>query len=574
MKHSALLTRRANVFLAAIILVSAVLLMMTGCGKLGEKYIYIEWSTSYFEKYYVRWFDDFEKLHADENVRIKFRAMPSNAAQGVYTMMISHTLSDVVALFTGTSSLLLENNALLPVPEGFIDLDDYMPTAVSWPRYPDGTLAAIPGGVGIRPFIYFDSADLREAGVTLDDMPDDYEGYGAWAQKLFKREVDGKVVLGALAPDQAARAKVLRRPLGITRGHLPSFYPFMTAYLDPMPDADGKSDNSLDDYIGGPSETGSRPFRLDSPEFIQGLTEWRKFFVPASEAIADGNTERLLGLQNDVYSGCEAGNWIFGEVYTIDMLVAPLPSPKGRIAHLYCGPGAEGVSRDSKHPELAFEFAKYITDTNQQIDGYYGHGYTVGRLSAWKQLDDDNTQDIHIRETLLRDYSDGHGDFVGQPQINRTSHDTMDVVLFVSLGSNITVVKAYSWEATPETEAPPADAAVGDIASLAERHASDAKALADKVAAASGERVTVIVQGTPPELLTLRSNIRKSPIPVYLPLLPHGVFQPNMTIWDRVTTEVLARAIQKVSSADDPETPEAVAKWAQAEAEAIVAGKK
>gem|GEM_PF-3460888 len=569
----------ARISLAAIIAVCAALLVLTGCGGLGEKYITIEWSTSYFEKYYVRWFDDFEKLHADEHVRIKFRAMPSDAAQGVYTMMISHTLSDVVALFTGTSSLLLENNAVLPVPDGLIDESDYMPVAVSWPRYRDGTLAAVPGGAGIRPFIYFDSADLKEAGVSIKDVPDDYEGYREWATKLFKREVDGKVVVGPLPPDQAARARVLRRPLGITRGHLPSFYPFMTAYFDPMPDADGKSDNSLDDYIGGPGETGSRPFRLDTPEFAQGLAEWAKFFVPANEAVADGYTERLLGLQNDVYAGCEAGNWIFGEVYTINMLVTPLPHPKGRVAHLYCGPGAEGVSRDSKHPELAFEFAKYITDTNQQVDGYYGHGYTVGRLSAWKQLDEDNTEDIVIRKTLLGDYSEGHGDYVGQPQINRTSHDTIDVVLFVALSSNIPIVKARSWEegvqAGPsaeegQPEAPPG----GDVASLARSHQTQAKALADRVASITGERVTVIVQGTPPELSALRSNIRESPIPVYLPLLPHGVFQPNMKIWDRITGEVLARAIQKVSSADNPETPEAVAKWCQQEAQDIVAGKK
>jgi hypothetical protein len=575
------LTRRTRICLAAIFAVAAVLLGLTGCGKLGENYTYIEWSTSYFEKYYVRWFDDFEKLHADQHARIKFRAMPSNAAQGIYTMMISHTLSDVVTSGTGISALLFENNAFEPVPAGLIDESDFMPVAMCIPRYPDGTLAGVPGGVGIRPFIYFDSADLKEAGASVSEIPQEYDAYREWAQKLFKREVDGKITVGPLPPDQAERAKIIRRPLGMTRGHLPSFYPFMLAYLDPMPDANGVSDNSLDDYVGGPGVHGTRPFKFDSPEFIKGLDEWRKFFVPAKTAIADGGTERLFGLQSDLYAGCEAGNWIFGEVYTTDMLVSPLPHAPGRPQHLYCEAGAEGVSRDSKNKALAFEWVKYITATEQQVDAYYGHGYTPGRLSTYKWLADDDKEDQEIRRRFLGPYSDGNADFICQPSVARTSHDTMDVFLFVALPSNAPIVKARSWEeqvatgaAAEEAPEPGAPPAATDIDALAARHAKEAKELADKIAAMTKERVTVIVQGTPPELVAFRNNIRRSPIPTYLPLLAQAVYQPDTSILDRIASEVLARAIQDATSADSPRTAEEVAKWCQKEAEDIAAGRK
>jgi len=570
------LTRHSKVCLGLIIFVSLAILSLVGCGAIGEKYTYIEWSTDYFEKYYPRWFEDFEKLHADEYVRIKFRAMPSNAAQSIYTMMISHTLSDVVVVGTGVSSLLLENNALEPVPDGLIDKSDCMEVTLSWPTYKDGTLAACPGSIGIRPYIYFDSADLKEAGTSLAEMPDTYDAYRTWAEKLFKRDVGGKVVIGALPADEAAGAKILRRPLGITRGHVPSFYPFMLAYLDPMPDPDtGKSDNSLDDYIGGPPH--NRPFKFTSPEFIKGLEEWRKFYLPEKTAICDGTADRLYGLQNEGYAGAEAGNWIFGEVYSIDMLVAPLPHAPGRPSHLYCGPGAEGVSRDSKNKKLAFAWAKYITDTNQQVDGYYGHGYTVGKFSAWKRLDEDDKEDQEIRAQFLEPFSEGHGDYICQPAINRTSHDSMDVVLYVALTKDIAIVKARSWEpqaavGAAAEETTPANA--GDIDQIARAHAGEAKALADKIAAKTNVNVTVIVRGTPPEFVALRSNIRRSPIPAYLPLLADAVFQPNMKIWDRIMGEVVADGMQRATKAEGAMSAEDTAKWMHEQAEAIVAGRK
>jgi len=569
---------RVGAPIAAIVVAGVALLILAGCGVIGQTYLWIEWSTSYFESYYPRWMDDFEKAHADQHVRIHFRAMPSDAAQKIYTMMISHTLSDVVTCGPGVAPLLLENRALEPIPDSAVDTKDFMPIALDGVRYVDGSLAAIPEDSGIRPFIYFDSADMDEVHTTAADVPVDFEGYRKWAAKFFKWSVDGKTVLGPLPQDQLARASLLRRPLGITRAHAASSYPFMLAYVDPQPGLDGKVHNSIDEFLGGPPS--SKTFRFDTPEIARGLGEWQKFFYPKKDAICDGDAERLVGLQQDVYAGCEAGNWIFGEVFTVDMQVTSLPHAEGKPLKLFMSISGNGVSRESKHKALALELAQYIGATNQQVDAYYGHGYLPCRYSAWERLDKDDKQDQKIRAEFLGAYRQGQGEFICEPLIKRHNHDTMDVQVFVPLPLDITVVAAHSWEAQPEIPAPEAPqegqeaTPVADVKALAQKYSADVKALADKVAAATGDRVTVMVRGTPDEMRQIRSRVPKSPIPVYIPLLKYGVYPPNLKVWDRITSEVIARAIQFVSKDDKPMTPEEAAKWCQEEATAILSGKK
>ena len=62
---------------------------------------------------------------------------------------------------------------------------------------------------------------------------------------------------------------------------------------------------------------------------------------------------------------------------------------------------------------------------------------------------------------------------------------------------------------------------------------------------------------------------------VYEPLLADcGVWVPLDQTWLRLEGEVITRMLEKVTRASDPDTPEAAAKWAQAEAEDIAAGRK
>jgi hypothetical protein len=358
-----------------------------------------------------------------------------------------------------------------------------------------------------------------------------------------------------------------------------SSFPFILAYVDPRPGPDGKVHNSVDEYIGGPPS--SKEFRFDTPELAKGLGEWQRFFVPKRDAVADGDTERLVALQRDVYAGCEAGNWIFGEVFTVDMQVTSLPHAAGKPLRLSLTVGGYGVSRESRHKDLALEFAKYIADAGRQVDAYYGHGYLPTRFSAWKRLDEDDKADKSVRASFLGPYAEGHGAFICQPQIKRRPHDEMEILVFVPLSLDLTVVTARSWEEQAELPAPevPAEGAeaaapVEDIAKVARERSAEAKALADRVAAATGERVTVIVRGTPDDMRQVRSRVPVSPIPVYMPLLDSAVFVPNLKVWDRITSEVIARAIQFVTNADDPMSPEKAAKWSQDEATAIMNGTK
>ncbi|MCD6404645.1 MAG: extracellular solute-binding protein [Planctomycetes bacterium] len=577
------MTRHKGILLGCIAAGAVVLVVLAGCGKVGQRYTTIEWSTSYFEKYYSRWMDDFCRAHADENVRINFRAMVANAQEKVYTMLISHTVSDVIIVGTSSQALLLENDALEPVPDGFIDRDDFMPISLSVPTYPDGTLAAIPSTVGIRPFIYFNRDCMKEANTSEKDVPESYDEYRKWASKFFKWDVGkDEPILGPLPPGEAAVATLLRRPLGITRGHVPSAYPFFLAYMEAMPDENGKSDNSLDDFLGGPP--GDRPLTYDTPEFIKGLAEWQKFFVSDDIPVADGKSERLPGLTSGYYAGCEAGNWIFGEVFNIDMQVTALPHAPGKPPRLYMNASANGVSRESKHKRLAMEFARYIGDANQQIDAYYGHGYLPCRFSVWKQLDADDRGNAAVRNRFLEKFGQGHGDFVGKPRIERTYHDSMTIYLWAPLMLDREIAGASSWEtesvpvrkAAPKGDEKKAKQAEERVRKLADKYAGTLKKLADDVAEATGQRVTVILQGTPENMLDTRSVIPKSPAGVYTPLLSSGVYLPVDRIWGRLQSEVLGRAIQFVT-ADDPSkrmSPEEAGRWCQAEAEAILSGKK
>ena len=199
----------------AVALAGLVLAALAGCGIIGERYVYLEWYTSYFEKYYVRWFDDFEKAHADEHVRISFKAMPSNAQQMVYTMLISHSLSDVITVGLSTAPLLMDNNALEPVAPGDVDRSDFMPLSLKMASLPDGTLVGYPGGSEIRPFMYFNRDAFKEAGTSEADVPETFDEYNRWAAKLFKWEINGKPVLGL--PAHEVRIPYYDGPIGAGR---------------------------------------------------------------------------------------------------------------------------------------------------------------------------------------------------------------------------------------------------------------------------------------------------------------------------------------------------------------------
>jgi len=574
-------TSKRRFALAGITAAAVTLCALVGCGAWGEQYKVIEWSANYFEKYFPRWMEDFAADHADENVRIKFRAMVADATQKVYTMLISHTLSDVIIIGTETQSLLLDNRVLEPIPDDYIPRDDYMPLTLAVPSYDDGTLAAIPYTVGIRPFMYFNTECLREVGTTVEEAPDLYKPYHDWAAQFLKWKMpDGSVKTGKLAPGELEGATLLRRPLLLQRGHLLSVYPFILAYFDPSPDENGQSDNSLDDFLGGPPS--NRPFRFDSPEFVKGLTEWRDFFISDTGAIADGKMGRIQGLTTGRYAACEAGNWIFGEVFSVNMEASDLPHAEGKPLRLPVGVGAHGVYNESPHKELAMEFARYISEVEQQLDGYYGHGYLPCRFSAWERIRADDDEDARIRERFLGPFTGGREDFVGRPRIKRTYHDRMELQLFVPFVKDSTLGRWSGAGAAEEEAAETAptegqEAAEADVAkSMARKYGDRLRKLADEVAQATGQEVTAVLQGTPDEMLPVRCSIPKSPVGIYMPHLENGFYVPVHRLWSRIQPEVIVRAQQFVTHPDPSQrmTPEEAAKWCQQEAEAIAAGEK
>jgi len=586
-RHRQKVRQRKAFAICSICAVSLLLTTLVGCGVLGEKFAVIEWYAPYFEKYFPRWMDDFAKIHAAEHARIAFRAMPSNTTQKVYTMMISHTLSDVTSIDEMTGFLLLGQPVLEPVAASDIDRDDFMPLSLRMACTPDGTLVGYPFGSDIRGFVYYNRDCFKEGHTSEKEVPETFAPYRQWAQKLSKWEVNGQVVYGTPPESDLAKASLLRRPFGIVRGMVGPAMSFMLAYMTPLPDADGTSDESLDDYIGGPPSM--RPFRIDNPDFIRGVAEYRDLFLPRATAIADGDTSRMNGFTKGIYAGMEASNWIYGEVVGVDLQVTRFPHAEGRPLKVATGSSGVGVSRESKHKRLAIEWAKYITSTNCQVDGYYGHGYLPCRYSAWNALDADSKKDVELRAKYLGDLTGGHEGYVGLPQIVRRYHDVMDVVLYVPYGSDETITAARpesgavppaeeeapaTSEGVPNPAQPKPPVAAEAASKLVERYEPVAKDLQRKIAAETGLTVSVIVRGTPEEMIPSRSYVIPSPIGVYIPLLKNGVWSPYDNRWTRISTEVLTRLLQFCTRDENPMPPEEACKWGQKEAEDILAGRK
>jgi len=572
---------RVPIIVCSLAFTAFILCALAGCGLIGQSYINIEWYSDYFEKYYVRWFDDFEKAHADQHVRIKFRAMPSSAKEKVYTMLISHTLSDVISVGSETAPLLYRQHALEPVAKSDLDTSDLMAIPLMLAKESDGTLVGYPTGSGLRPFLYYTRKSLDEGKTSEDQAPETFDEYIPWASKMLRWNIGGKEVFGPISDSDLPNARMTRRPIVMIRGYVRSSIPFILSYIDPLPDADGSSDGSIDDFIGGPPT--NRPFRFTHPDFIKGLREYQRWFKPGATSIADSNANGEVAWQQDIYGAFEGANWVYGEVLGLNYVATRFPHAPGKISRLYTEGGAVGVSRESKHKKIAIEFAKFLASTDAQIDAYYGHGYLPCRLSAWKRLLDDAEVDKSIRDKFLTGYGDGHGDFLGVPEVKRRYRDAMDVSLFVPLSLDQTIVKATSGTAIVPQEEEPAPAAtpegqpkpVLDTRELEAKLKPVVENLAAKIAAFSGQTVTVIVRGTPPDMVASRSFVMKSPIPVYMPLLKDsGAWFPQEVVWIRLQTEVISRMLEFLERENAPMTPEQAAAWAQKEAEDIVAGRK
>jgi hypothetical protein len=98
MRNPANTRRLGRALVFAVALAALLSITLVGCGVIGESYVDLEWYTFYFEPYYTPWFEEFEALHSDRNVRVKFRSIANSATESIYTMIISHSLPDCVTV--------------------------------------------------------------------------------------------------------------------------------------------------------------------------------------------------------------------------------------------------------------------------------------------------------------------------------------------------------------------------------------------------------------------------------------------------------------------------------------------
>jgi multiple sugar transport system substrate-binding protein len=81
------------------------------------------------------------------------------------------------------------------------------------------------------------------------------------------------------------------------------------------------------------------------------------------------------------------------EQYKEKIGVAPLPLPPGGVMSTSSGGWIAGVTRDSKHPDLAFEFLKMVVDTRNMAD-YCIFGQKIPTRKSMLPLEPEFTKEI------------------------------------------------------------------------------------------------------------------------------------------------------------------------------------
>jgi ABC-type glycerol-3-phosphate transport system substrate-binding protein len=322
--------------------------------------IQLEWAVDTWEVYYPGWIRQYEKDHPD--VKINIRVMGSNGTQKVYTMLVAGELSDVVSV--SQRNLFAENDAVEPVPEERFDLKDTLRVCLAMARGPRGELNYVPTSLNLKPMIYMDKADLDEAGLRVEDFPDDFDGWLRTMKKLEKRDASGNVI---------------RRPFQMKGTYFAYGFPWILSLVKPLE----SGGNSINDFLG---DGRARPLRINTPEFIEGLRQWQRVFV-GKDQVADGKQERIPGMEEDRYAGAAGGNWMEGELQMhapqIQWVIIPPPrAPNGR-RWVQAGGGGWAVARCSRQKDAAWDFVRFLASTPCQAEAYLSHGYLPARLSAW-----------------------------------------------------------------------------------------------------------------------------------------------------------------------------------------------
>ena len=310
------------------------------------------------------WAQKFSELHP--NVRIDHQVVPQDYAVRIQTLFAAGTPPDVYRYLQETSPIVtvVEKNLHLRLDD-FVardnyDLDDFRPDAVNLYRW-EGGLYALPRDYGHQNLFY--NADLlQEAGVEpppadWNDTSFTFDAFLAMAQKLTKKSGDRTTQWGFL----------------VNRG----WRPWASWVYNNGAAVVEKNDQGLATAI---ALTDSKA--VEALQFVQDLM-YKHGVAPRPdiesemggfELFASGRVAMMINNPSSVsqYRTIDAFKW--------DIATLPI----GGASRRGTGGGGTGwaVSAGTKHPEMAWEFLKFISSKEAELDEVRIGATTPARVSV------------------------------------------------------------------------------------------------------------------------------------------------------------------------------------------------
>ncbi len=330
--------------LAALILISAVVVSLIGCSKPKTEPGIIVLRMTVWDKqedldFYKEALKEFYKTHP--NIRVEIESVPWLRMFDKLLVSTAGGRCPDVSRVSSTYFTPCAAKGLLEDLEPYIEKDTefdisdfYAPAVESWGKY-KGKIYAIPGDVDIYA-MYYNKTMFDKYGVPYPDETWTWETFLANAKRLSKNlDKDDKLEQWGCVPDQTWQAYVWQNGGSILN-----------------------ADNTR--------------CTLDEPaayEALQWMSDLRTkhHVAPTAADAADIGPQKLFtnGQIGMYISGSWAAGLIFNkEITTFDYDVAPLPMGKKRAS--FIGGACWGILKGGKHKKEAWELVKFMTSPSMQ----------------------------------------------------------------------------------------------------------------------------------------------------------------------------------------------------------------
>ncbi|WP_314175324.1 sugar ABC transporter substrate-binding protein [Streptomyces winkii] len=342
---------------AATAATTALALLLSACGSgdseqssAKDKQTLTVWGMGEEGKHLAKLGKEFNKKHP--NIKVKVTPVGWDVVhQKLVSAVAAGELPDMAQMGSTMLGEFIELDALEPVDTKAFKKDDYFPAA--WDGgVKDGEAYGVPWYVDTRA-LYYRTDLAKKAGV--DKPPATWKDQRALA-KAYKDKA-------------GAKWGTYNQPANI--GAWQTWLPFLYS-------AGGK----LVDDSGKPA--------LDSPESVEALTEYARYF---DEGLSRKSSPPDYDVVKDFGSGDApmfiSGPWIVQNIQDqqpqLKGKYATAPLPAGTSSTSWVGGASLVTFKDSAHKAAAKEFTEYLTSTEQQAHWYEIAKSLPAKEDAWDE---------------------------------------------------------------------------------------------------------------------------------------------------------------------------------------------